>query len=181
MFTKQGMNMPIITFTKDDDGNRVMMMNGAYFRKSSAVWGYFWRGAMILMIVLILISGIVAIGSLIGAITKKVAWRSLPKRFLPIFSFSIFGIAFSKLLEIQQFSYLLNKLRDINETTLWVFLGTLFFGLAGLICLFLAIQSLRKNKNRWLAWYWALTYSSVFGLAVIFFYFGMIGLRTWAM
>jgi CubicO group peptidase (beta-lactamase class C family) len=180
-FVRKGLNTPTITFTKNEDGKQAMMLSDIYHEKGSYTWALIWRGLIILMIALIVISAIVAIGAFVAALIKKVAWNMLPKRFLPIFSFGIFVFAFSKVIEVQQFSYLLYELREVNARTLWVFLGTLFFGIAGLICLFLAIQSFRKNKNRWLAWYWMLTYGSVFGLAVLFFYFDYIGLKTWAM
>jgi hypothetical protein len=136
---------------------------------------------MILIIALILISGLVAIGALIGALLGKIAWKQLPKKFLPIFSLGILGFSLTKLIEKQQFSYALYKFREINAETLMIFGGTLFFGIAGLTCVYWAIQSLFRNKNRWFAWYWLLTYSSVFLLAAILFSYGFIGIRVWTL
>lgn len=181
IFVREGMNIPTIAFTKNDEGKNVMMIAGTYYEQSSKTWGLFWRGAMILMIALILISGIVAIGALIGALLGKIAWQQLPKKFLPILSLGILGFSLTKLIEKQQFSYALYKFREINAETLMIFGGTLFFGIAGLMCVYWAIQSLFRNKNRWFAWYWLLTYSSVFLLAAILFSYGFIGIRVWAL
>ncbi len=180
-FMREGMNIATIAFTKNDEGKNVMMMGGTYFEQSSYAWGLFWRGAMILMIALILISGIVAIGTLIGAFMDKIAWKQVFRKFLPILSIIILGFSMTKLIEKQQFSYALYKFREINAETLLIFGGTFFFGVAGLICLYWAIQSFFRNKNRWFAWYWLLTYSSVFLLAAILFYYGFIGIRVWAL
>ncbi len=180
-FMREGMNIPTIAFTKNDEGRNVLMMGGAYFEQSSYAWGLFWRGAMILAIILILISGIVAIGALIGALMGKVAGQQVFRRFLPILSIVILGFSMTKLIEKQQFSYALYQFRDINAETLFIFGGTAFFGLAGLICLYWAIQSFFRNKNRWFAWYWMLTYGSVFLLAAILFQYGFIGIRVWAL
>ncbi len=180
-FVREGMNIPTIAFTKNDEGKNVMMAGGTYFEQSSYAWGLLWRGKMILMIALILISGIIAIGALIGAFVGKISWKIVPKRFLPIFATIILGFSMSKLIEKQQFSYALYKFREINAETLMIFGGTLFFGIAGLFCMYLAIQSFRQNKNRWLAFYWLLTYGSVFLLATILFYYNFIGLRVWAL
>lgn len=181
VFVREGMNIPTIAFTKNDEGKNVMMMGGTYFEQSSKAWGLFWRGVMILMIALILISGVVAIGALIGALLGKIAWQQLPKKFLPIFSLGILGFSLTKLIEKQQFSYELYKFREINAETLMIFGGTLFFGIAALFCFKFAIQSFLQNKNRWFAWYWLLTFSSVVFLASILMRYGFIGIRVWAL
>lgn len=181
IFLREGMNIPTIAFTKNDEGKNVMMMGGTYFEQSSKAWGLFWRGAMILMITLIVISGIVAIGALIGALMGKIAWQQVFRAFLPILAFVMLLFSLTKLIEKQQFSHALYKFREINAETLLIFGGTLFFGVAGLMCLYWAIQSFFSNKNRWFAWYWLLTYSSVFLLAAILFRYGFIGIRVWAL
>lgn len=181
VFVREGMNIPTIAFTKNVEGKNVMMMAGTYYEQSSKAWGLFWRGAMILMIALILTSGVVAIGALIGALLGKIAWQQLPKKFLPIFSLGFLGFSMTKLIEKQQFSYELYKFREINTETLMIFGGTLFFGIAALFCFKFAIQSFLQNKNRWFAWYWLLTFSSVVFLASILVRYGFIGIRVWTL
>lgn len=181
VFVREGMNIPTIAFTKTDEGKNAMMMGGTYFEQSSKTWGMFWRGAIILMIVLILVSGIVAIGALIGALLGKVDWKQLPKKVLPMVSLGILLFSMKKLIEKQQFSYELYKLSEMNAETLMIFGGTLFFGIAALFCFKFAIQTFIQTKNRWIAWYWLLTFSSVVFLAAILLRYDFIGLRVWAL
>ncbi|MFN3848962.1 MAG: serine hydrolase domain-containing protein [Spirosomataceae bacterium] len=181
IFVRDGMNTPTIAFTKNADRNNVLTMAGVYFEQSSSAWAWFWRIGLTFMVVLIIVSGVVAIIELIGAFMGKVKWKQVPLRFLPITSLILFGLSATTLTEKQQFSYLLYVFREVNAETILIFIGSTFIGIAGPICLYLAIKSFLANKNRWIDWYWFITYSSVFFLAVLLFRYGMIGLRTWAM
>jgi CubicO group peptidase (beta-lactamase class C family) len=181
VFVRDGMNIPTIALTKNANGNNVLTMAGVYFEQSSSAWAWFWRIGLVFMVVLILISVFIAIIELIGAFMGKVKWKQIPSRFLPIASLILFGLSATTLTEKQQFSYLLYVFREMNAETILIFIGSSFIGIAGVICLYLAIKSFIQNKNRWIDWYWFVTYSSVFFLAVLLFRYGMIGLRTWAM
>ena len=181
VFRREGMNASTIAFTKDADGKNVLSMAGVYFEQSSYAWGMVWRSLLGLMLILVLVSGIAAMGSLLGAVRRKLTWRVVFVRFIPIVSTAFFGYAFTKLLEKQQFSYLIYQFNDLNAETLLIFVATTFFGLAGVICGYFAFNMTKQANHIWGKWFWRLTYVSMAVLAIVFFKYGIIGIRTWAM
>jgi CubicO group peptidase (beta-lactamase class C family) len=180
LFRRANENIATIAFTKNAKGKRVLSWVGLYFEKNSLAWGVTWRTAILFMAAMIVLSGLMALVSLIGAFFKKVAWNKIPGRFLAISALVLLGYVMNLLTEKQTFSYALYKFRTINAETVLIFIGTAFWGLAGLISMYLAYRAIQL-KNRWGAWFWALAYLSMTGLALIFWSYGLIGLRVWAM
>lgn len=180
VFRRAGANIPTIAFTQNADGKVVLSMAGTYYEQQSYLWAMLWRGAMVFMVVVILLSGVLALLSLVGVFFKKTQWAQLPARFLPILALGLFGFSLTKLLEKQMFSYSLYKFNDINSETLLIFGSTTFLGIAGLICVYLVGRALRL-RNRWGAWFWTIAYTSLATLALVFAFNGLVGLRLWAM
>ena len=181
VFRREGMNTPTIAFVKNAEGKNSLSMAGVYFEQSSYAWGLFWRGALLFMLALVLLSGVFAVGSLIGALLKKTTFQAVLPRFLPITATALLGFSMSKLIEKQQLSYALYKLNDINSETLLIFGGTTFFGLSGIVCVYLAMQVFIKNQSPWSIRFWSLAYLSMAVLALVLGMNGLFGLRTWAM
>jgi len=83
---------------------------------------------------------------------------------------------------MQYFSYLLYEMTSINFRTLIIYCGTLFFGIAALICFGASIRIFfNKNKKHFYEWFWISSYVSVFVFAGILFKAGLIGLKIWSM
>ena len=181
VFRREGMNTPTIAFVKNAEDKNVLSMAGAYFEQSSYEYGLFWRGALLVMLALVLLSGVFAVGSLGRVLLKKMTWKAALPQFLPITATTFFGLAMLQLIEKQQFSYLLYKLNDINAETLFIFGGTTFFWIAGFAGVYFALQTLMHTESRWRVWFWSLAYFSLAGLAVVLWLNGLLGLRTWAM
>jgi CubicO group peptidase (beta-lactamase class C family) len=180
LFRREGMNIPTIAFTQNADGQNVLSMAGVYYEQSSYSWALFWRGALLLMVLFIVLSGLLAILSVVGVFLQKLKWSQLPARFVPIVALGLFGFSFSKLLDKQQFSYSLYMLNDLNGTTLLVFVGTTFLGVAGLLSLFFIPRAARL-RSRWGAWFWTIAYISTTVLALVLAFNGLIGVRFWTM
>jgi CubicO group peptidase (beta-lactamase class C family) len=181
VFRRAGMNISTIAFTKNAEGKNVLSMAGVYFEQGSYVWGLVWRGLLIFMLFLILLSGIFAFGSLLGAMRQKLAWKVVLARFMPITALSLLAFCVSKLLEKQQFSYALYKLNDINAETLLIFAGTTFFGIAGMISAYFVFKPPHSGNGFWSKWFWGLVYASMVLLAIVLFNHGFVAMRTWAM
>ena len=73
------------------------------------------------------------------------------------------------------------QFNDLNAETLLIFVATTFFGLAGVICGYFAFNMTKQANHIWGKWFWRLTYVSMAVLAIVFFKYGIIGIRTWAM
>ena len=83
-FAWRGMNMPLICFTKNDQGKNVMMIGGAYYEQTSNFWAMLKRVIFIIALIFSLSSFILGIVSLIGIIIGKLSWRNMIPRVIPM-------------------------------------------------------------------------------------------------
>jgi CubicO group peptidase (beta-lactamase class C family) len=180
-FAWRDMNMPLICFTKNDNGKNVMMIGGAYYEQTSNFWAIFKRVGFIIAVVFSLSSLILGVASLIGIIIGKLRWRDIIPRVIPMIGLSLLILAVLNLLEVQNYTYKLAELTTINWRTMIIFLGTFAFGIASILSLFFSIRMFSKLKKRWFAFYFLFTSISLFFIAVVLWQNGWIGLRTWAL
>ncbi|MEY4928190.1 MAG: hypothetical protein RI894_2628, partial [Bacteroidota bacterium] len=75
-FAWRGSNTPMICFTKNDDGENVLLIGGSYFEKTSNFWAIFKRVTLIFAILLALSSVVFGIFSLLRAIFGKTTWKT---------------------------------------------------------------------------------------------------------
>jgi CubicO group peptidase (beta-lactamase class C family) len=180
-FARRGMNLPVICFTKNDQGKNVMMIGGSYFEQTSNFWAMCKRGA-ILIAVLFALSGIIlGILSLVGVTIGKLSWRDLIPRVIPMIGVFSLVLAILNLLEVQNYTYKLAELTTINLRTMIIFLGTSVFGIVSILSLLFSFRMFSKHKKRWFAYYFLFTSISLFFIAAILWQIGWIGLRTWAL
>src|SRR5258705_2488640 len=180
-FAWQGMNMPLICFTKNDNGKNVMMIGGTYYEQTSNFWAILKRVVLMIALLFSLSSFISGIASLIGRIFGKLSWRELIPGVIPMIGVGLLISAVLNLLEVQNYTYKLAELTTINLRTMIIFFGTSAFGIASITSLFFSIRMFSKQKKRWFAFYFLLTSISLFFIAVILWQNGWIGLRTWAL
>lgn len=182
IFMGNANNTPSLVFTKTTDGKMVFAGAFDYFEKESFLLGIFKRLVIIGMIAIVLLSGIMAILTLVNVCIGKGFLAALPIKFLPITAFGFLLLAVFKLLEVDTYTYLLYELTYINSRTLLIYFSTLFFSITALICFGATMYTLStKNKKRLSEWFWIATYLSVCISAIILFKAGFIGLKTWAM
>jgi hypothetical protein len=180
-FAWRGMNMPLICFTKNDQGKNVMMIGGSYYEQTSNFSAMFKRATLIIAVIFALSTFILGIVSLIGIIIGKLHRREIIPRVAPMIGVGLLVWAILNLLEVQNYTYKLAELDTINFRTMIIFLGTSAFGIASIVSLFFSIRLLMKQKKRWFAYYFLLTGISLFLIAAILWQNGWIGLRTWAL
>lgn len=181
IFAWRGMNMPLICFTKNDSGKKVMMIGGIYYEQTANFWAMFKRLIIIIALVFVLSSVILGIVSLIGGVIGKLAWQDLIRRSAPMTGVGLLIWAVMNLLEVQQYSYKLSELDTINFRTIVIFFGTAAFGIISIVSLYFSIRTFRKSNNYWFATYLLLTSVSLCLVTAILLQNGWLGLRTWAL
>ncbi|HKO77916.1 MAG TPA: serine hydrolase domain-containing protein [Flavobacterium sp.] len=180
-FACRGMNMPLICFTKNDQGKNIMMIGGSYYEQTSNFRAILKRVALIMALIFALSSVILGIASLIGIIIGKLTWRDIIPRIIPMIGLGLLVLAVLNLLEVQKYTYKLAELDTINLRTISIFLGTAVFGIASIVNLFFSIRMFSKQKKHWFAYYLLFTSISLCFIAAILWQNGWIGLRTWAL
>ena len=119
--------MPLICFTKNDEGKNVMLIGGIYYKQTSNFGAMLKRVVLIVALILALSTVILGIISLIGLIIGKLTWRELIPRVIPMIGVALLVWAVLNLLEVQTYTYKLAELNTINMRTMIVFLGTSVF------------------------------------------------------
>ena len=180
-FAWRGMNMPLLCFTKNDQGKNIMMIRGSYFEQTSNFWAMFKRVVLIIALIFSLSSFVLGIASLIGIMIRKLSWRQLIPRVIPMIGVGLLIWAVLNLLEVQNYTYKLAELKTINMRTMIVFFGTSVFGIASVVSLFFSIRMFSKQKKGWFAYYFLLTSISLCFIAATLWQIGWLGLRTWAL
>jgi CubicO group peptidase (beta-lactamase class C family) len=180
-FAWRGMNIPLICFTKNDDGNNVMMIAGTYYEQTSNFWAMFKRAIIIIALIFGLSSVILGIVSFIGATMGKLTWRDIVPGILPMIGVGFLVWAVFNLLEVQQYSYKLSELGTVNFRTMIIFCGTSAYGIISIISLVYSISTFRKSNKPWFASYLLLISISMCLIMTILWQNGWIGLRTWAL
>jgi len=181
IFAWRGSNMPMLCFTKNDEGKNVMLIGGSYYEQTSNFWAIFKRAIIIIALLFAISSVILGIVSCIAAMIGKLSWRKIIPRVMPMIGVIFLAWAVYFLLEVQKYTYKLSELTTVNFQTLIIFLGTSLFGIASVISLFYSITAFRKQRSRWYACYVLLTSISLCYLMDILWQNGWIGLRTWAL
>ena len=180
-FAEEGNNTATVIFTKNEEGKNVAIIHEGYFEQTSYFKVAFTFWITVIALFFSVCSVVPGIVSLIGALTGKLKWQQLPIRILPMIATALLLWALLKLLQVQNETYLLSELTNINARTLIIFSGTLLFGIFSLLHLILLTLKLRQMKNYWFAFYWLITAISICYISFVLFQNGWIGMRTWAM
>ena len=180
-FAREYSNKPTVIFTKNEEGQPVMIMDGAYYEKASAFSIQFRNWLAGTAISLALSAALAGIVSLIGFYTGRVNRNQFLLRLLPLLGLTLLVWAIKSMLPVQSESYLLSELTTVNARTIIIFAGTLLFGLFAVWHLVLVLRKFNQFRNRFFAFYWLLASMAVFFIAFVLFQNGWIGLRTWAM
>lgn len=180
-FAWPDMNAPLIIFTTNDDGKRVLSISGSYYEQTSLWGGLAKRILWGLAVLIALLSYGLGLVSLVQFFRKRLNANVLVVRILPSIGLSLLLWSIFNLLEVQEYTYLLYELASVNARTLIICLGTLSFALISVTCLVISIQSFRKTKVTWFTWYMALTSISLCAIALLLAQNGWIGMMTWSM
>ena len=180
-FAWTGSNIPMVCFTKNDEGKNVMLIGGNYYEQTSNTWAILKRAIIIIAVLLALSSVIIGLVSFIASILGKLSWREIIPGVLPMIGVICLASSIYYLLEIQEYTYKLSELGTVNMQTLIIFLGTSLFGIVSIVSLFYSVITFQKNPRRWYAGYLLLTSISLCLIMAILWQNGWIGLRTWAL
>lgn len=180
-FAMEGANAATVVFTRNENGQRVMIMNGEYFEQVPAITVKWKRWAALLAVAFALSAVLAGFFSLMGYFMGRVQKNQLLLRVLPAFAAALLVWAVLSLLQVQTESYLLSELTDINSRTLIIFLGTLLFGASSMLHLILVLRKLKQFEKKLYVYYWLATALSLCYISFVLFQNGWIGLRTWTM
>jgi CubicO group peptidase (beta-lactamase class C family) len=181
IFTFTGMNSPALCFTKNEEGQHVMLIYGSYFVQTSGFWSIFKRVNLVLVLLLALSGGVCGIVSLIASLMGKLCWQKSIIRILPLLAIACILPAILKLLEVKRYTYKLSELGTINSTTLLIFLGSLLFGILACANLVISLRAFFRSPKTWFDRYILLYSISLCLIATLLWQNGWIGLRTWAL
>ncbi|HVF81673.1 MAG TPA: serine hydrolase domain-containing protein [Flavisolibacter sp.] len=181
IFAWRGTNMPLVCFTKNDNGKNVMLIGGTYYEQTPNFWAMLKRVIIIIALVFVLSTALLGIGSLIRLLIGKNKRRDAIVRIIPMIGVGLLLWAVFNLLEVQQHTYLLSELVTINFRTAIIFLGTSAFGIISVVSLLYSIKTFHKQGKRWFAIYLLLTSISMCLITAILWQNGWVGLRTWAL
>ena len=180
-FAWKGDNMPMICFTKNDAGKKVMLVAGSYYELTSNAWVLIKRAMIVVALLFALSSIFSGVVALLRVCTGKTNWKDSILLITPMIGLIGLTLAVSVLLDVQQYTYKLSLLRNINSKTLTIFTGTLLFGLTSITSLLSSIFLYPKRANRFQANYLLLSSLSHSLILAILWWNEWIGLRTWAM
>ncbi|MEM6801864.1 MAG: serine hydrolase domain-containing protein [Bacteroidota bacterium] len=179
-YSRYGAAMPMI-LTKDLDGNTILQESiyGRNYYKTRAwvVWGF---GILSLAAILVLLSFFIYplfLGIRYLFSNNRIFPSAYTLPFLTSFFYLLTMIAF-----IIGFTDpdVINSLGKPNPITICIFLGSVLFGLFGLISIYQAIRKLNSPLSVSIRVYLVLGAIS-FALVIVYYtYFQILGIRTWA-
>jgi len=180
-FALKGDNIPSVCFGKDDEGNKVMMLSGSYYRKTSNVVSLFQRGIFGLALLIMLSLVLVGLISIIGAFVHKLSWKESAHRLVPLVGMGCLTLSLINISELQSVAYKLALATTINSFSLSIFLGGIIFMIASIWSLVYAIHKIRISGLNGFRTYYLLAAISMCSILIIFYQNGWIGLCSWAL
>lgn len=179
-FAYAGTCIPMVLFTRNENGNPVMCAAGGYFRKVSAVSARGERIVVAVVAAILASSFIAALISVIRTIRRKQNLPALIMQCLPCIGLIFFFMAVKELLYVKEQSYQLASLHTVTGMSITVFIGTTMFGLCSL--LYATYILYRRICLKVRPGYYNSLLAMVVVLATLFlWHHGWIGLRTWAL
>jgi CubicO group peptidase (beta-lactamase class C family) len=179
-FAWKDSNMPFICFTKNLTGKKVMMIGGAYYEQVSNSTALLKRIMIVTALLFTLSTFFLGFVSLFAAATRTLSWSAAAGRLLPMIAVSLLVYVFTRLAEMQFYSYRLSELNTANVFTLTIFASTLFFALTSIVSLYISLVYLKRSRI-WFSVYLLLMSLSLCVVTSILWQNGWIGLRTWAL
>ncbi|MEJ7588693.1 MAG: serine hydrolase domain-containing protein [Ferruginibacter sp.] len=180
-FAWKGMNMPLIRFTKNEEGKKVMLIGGSYFEQTSNFWALCKRILIVIALLFMLSAFITGFVSIIGCVLGKRSWRRAIPMLIALAGIGCLAWAIRNLLLVQQYSYKLSELDTLNFFTMGIFLGTSIYGVATAAGLYFLTSILQEPGSLWRKIYLLCVNISLCLILIILLQNGWIGLRTWAM
>jgi CubicO group peptidase (beta-lactamase class C family) len=181
IFAHEAANASTIVFTKNENGVRVMIMDGEFFEQTNTLKVQVKRWLTITTVLLAITAAIAGFFSLPGLLLGKIPRNRIWVRLIPMLALAGLSWAVINLLAVQEESYLLSELTTINKRTLIIFGGTMLFGMLAVLHLAMVLRVIKQFNNKMAAIYWLLAALSCCYIAFVLWQNGWIGLRAWAM
>jgi len=178
-FAYDGTSLPMILFTRNDDGEKIMCGGGGYYRKVSGISAIGKRFAAGCVLLILLSSFIAAVISIILLIRERQHFTASIIQCLPAVGMISFILAAHQLFYIKDNSYLLASLNTVSSQSITIFIGTSMFGLCSILYAAHTGYRILCLKTRPLPYRVVLSTACITA-TVFLWHHGWIGLRTWA-
>ncbi len=180
MFRSSNDIIPSLVLGTDERGQPFFHGYGnSFYEKASYTPIFFQRVLIFAGMAAMVLSVFVAFGAIVLGVFKKVKWKDIILTALPALAvFSVIA-AYQKMRITDHF----NKaaFSTLNYTTMYIYLGTLGFGLLSLASIWFLFSRWSHISNKWIKG--LLTFNSIFifYISCLLFYHGWIGIRIWSL
>ena len=152
--------------------------NSFYQRTSYAVI-FFQKALIFAGIAAMILSVFVAFVAVILGMFKRVKWRDVILTILPALGVFLLIAAYQKMRITDQIDKA--AFSTLNYTTIYIYLGTLGFGLLSLASVCFLFIRWRAISNRWIRALLTFNIIFIFYISCLLFYNGWIGVRIWSL
>jgi CubicO group peptidase (beta-lactamase class C family) len=172
--------IPSFVLGKDKSGQPFFQgYENGFYQKTPYAWVYFQKILILAGIVAMILSVVVALVTIVLRAFKKTSWIVIIITVLQALGVLSLIAAIHKMELTDQ----INKaaFSSVNYTTIYIFLGTLGFGLLSLASIYFLFSRWSLIGNRWFKALLTLNSIFIFYMVCLLFYHGWIGVRIWAL
>ena len=178
-FARQGETMPVIVFTKNAAGKKVVIIDKHYCEQVDTFSAIGKR--TVLMIALLIVSLYSPVGLIVFTVFlwKRAGYRALLVVVLPVISmmFLIWGVY--NFMEVKDNSYLLYELQKVSLRSVAIFTGITLFALLSVLNIFILLRYQYIGVKLFMI---RILMGVCVGIIALFLSVnGWVGLRSWAM
>lgn len=175
-FRRRTATLPGTVFTRDRDGQRVVISAHAY-GVQAGFWWWLPPTLLVLSLLLIVTASLAGLVWLVQALRRKLPPAQVLPRVLPLLA------VLALLVTVWAFGEAASNLErpgHLNVDTVLVFAGSLAFCGCALAGLGLLLYRFRQFRSRLVAWYLLLTYGGLGFLVAVLDTYGWLGMRLWS-
>lgn len=172
--------IPSFVLGKDKSGQPFFHGYGnGFYQRTSYAWILFQKALIFAGITAMILSVVVAFVTIVLRTFKKTSWIYVILTVLPALGVLSLIAAYRKMIltdEIDKAAF-----SSVNYTTIYIFLGTLGFGLLSLASIYFLYSRWSVIGNRWFRALLTLNSIFIFYMVCLLFYHGWIGVRIWSL
>lgn len=175
-FRKNNFNSATYLFTTNKQGEKILIRDGAYYKKINIFWLRLQQVLFVLSILSVFVGFLFYLWKLIIACVKKQHRQQFKYFIIPfISSLSLLSIIYP----VMHFMENILDTSTMNIYTLILYIGTLLFGVLSVVNIILIFKYWRNQNNISLKYFLLINGLLSFYLAVLLFQNDWIGIQTW--
>lgn len=175
-FRKNSFNSATYLFTTNKQGEKILMRDGAFYKKINIFWLRLQQVLFVLSILSVFVGFLFYLWKIIIACLKKQHRQQFKYFIIPfISSLSLLSIIYP----VMHFMENILDTSTMNIYTLILYIGTLLFGVLSVVNIILIFKYWRNQNNTSLKYFLLINGLLSFYLAVLLFQNDWIGIQTW--